>query len=60
MDDRAARTAAKQKDLKVIGTLGVLKLAQDRRLIDLKVAVRKLEETNFRISKILLETLLNS
>lgn len=60
LDDKAARLAAKQRDLEVIGTLGILKLADKRGLIDFKITVEKIQTTNFRISEILLKKLLNS
>jgi len=59
LDDKAARFLAKEKDLKVMGTLGTLKLADEHKLFDFKTAVERLRATNFRISKILLEELLN-
>lgn len=59
LDDKAARQAAIERKLKVIGTLGVLKLAGKNKLIDFETALKKLQATNFRASKFLIEALLN-
>ncbi len=59
LDDKAARLAAKARNLKVVGTLGILKFADENKLIDFETAVRKLQNTNFRASKRLLEDLIN-
>ena len=59
LDDKAARLAAMTKNLKVVGTLGILKFADENKLIDFETAVRKLQNTNFRASKRLLEDLIN-
>jgi len=53
MDDRLARRRAKSMGLNVIGTLRVLRLMHDAKLIDksqLLKALEKLKETGFRIS----------
>jgi len=59
LDDKAARLAATKRNLKVIGTLGILKFADENKLIDFETAVRKLQNTNFRASKQLLDELIN-
>lgn len=59
LDDKAARLAARGRTLKVIGTLGVLKIADERKLIDFTAAVKRLRRTNFRISKATLKELLD-
>jgi predicted nucleic acid-binding protein len=59
LDDKAARLTAKRRNIKVIGTLGLLKLADENKLIDFKVAVKRLQSTNFRVSKVVIEKLLN-
>ena len=59
LDDKAARLAAMTRNLKVIGTLGILKYADENKLINFETAVRKLQNTNFRASKRLLEDLIN-
>lgn len=53
LDDRIARLKAKFMRLKVKGTIGLLRLAYDRGIIDknkLVQALRKLKEHGFRIS----------
>ena len=59
LDDRAARLAAKERNLKMIGTLGILKLAGENKLIDFEISLKNLRKTNFRISKFLLKELLD-
>ncbi|MCW5961138.1 MAG: hypothetical protein KIS76_13325 [Pyrinomonadaceae bacterium] len=58
LDDKPAREAAKRRGLRVLGTLGVLKLAEERSLIDFESALIKLQSTNFRISRKLIWELL--
>lgn len=57
-DDRDARDAALRKNLRVIGTLGVLQDASQRGLLDLADALAKLRNTNFRASKALMDRIL--
>ena len=47
MDDLKGKRVAKQRGLRVIGTLAVLKLAAELSLIDLLVALDALEATSF-------------
>jgi predicted nucleic acid-binding protein len=49
----------KDKGLRVTGTLGLLDLAGDRGLIDFAEAIRRLERTNFRTPRVVLEALLS-
>ena len=58
LDERAGRLAARQLSLKITGTLGVLEAAARRDLVDLKSAVGRLRETNFRASPALLSEIL--
>lgn len=58
MDDRAGVRAALAKGLAVLGTIGVLDRAAQRRLVDLEAAFTRLRATNFRYPATLLETLL--
>ena len=58
MDDRKGVRAAKQRGLRVTGTLGVLDLAAGRGLVDFGLAIKKLERTNFRRPDALLAVLL--
>ena len=57
-DDRDARDAALRKNLRVIGTLGVLQEASQNGLLDLADALAKLRNTNFRVSKSLIDRIL--
>lgn len=56
-DDKAARNWAHHFGLRVIGTLGVLKTAEQNGHVDFKDAVARLRMTNFRVSRELLESL---
>jgi predicted nucleic acid-binding protein len=47
IDDRAARRVAMQRNLIVIGTLGVLVEAAERGLIDFSSAIARLQQTSF-------------
>jgi predicted nucleic acid-binding protein len=58
MDDRAARRVATQRNLIVIGTLGVLTEAADRGLIDFSDAIAQLRQTSFYLSPEVLTPLL--
>jgi hypothetical protein len=49
MDDWDGREAARQRGLRVVGTLGVLDAAAARRLIVLPDALARLQATNFRL-----------
>jgi predicted nucleic acid-binding protein len=53
MDDRAGVLAAERKGLLVTGPLGILDLAANRGLLDIKVSVQRLTATNFRYSQAL-------
>lgn len=58
MDDRAARRVATQRNLIVIGTLGVLTEAADRGLIDFSDTIAQLRQTSFYVSPEVLNPLL--
>lgn len=60
LDEKTARRIASQRGLRVTGTLGVLKEAAERGLVDLPVAVERLKQTNFRVSPRLLRLLLKN
>ena len=51
LDERKGRHAARERGLRVSGTLGVISLAADKRLITLGDALDRLEKTNFRVSR---------
>jgi predicted nucleic acid-binding protein len=57
LDDRQARRVARDRGLKVIGTLGILTTAAERGLINLRDALEDLKKTNFRVSSSMLESL---
>jgi predicted nucleic acid-binding protein len=56
--EREARAVARQRGLRVAGTLGVLEAAAERGLIDLPAAVERLRRTNVRLSPALLKAFL--
>ena len=58
LDDRNGREAAEAQELSVTGTLGVLRQAARKGLIDLADALSKLGQTNFRASPGLIAALL--
>jgi predicted nucleic acid-binding protein len=58
LDDRAARRAAKQRGLTVIGTLGVLDKAAARSLLDLPPIIDALGRTTFKIAPSLMAAVL--
>ena len=58
MDDRAGVAIARQHDLIVTGTLGVLGLAARRGLIDLAASFARLKATNFRYPPKIMDALL--
>ena len=49
VDDRVARRVATERGLSITGTLGILELAAERRLLELPNALQRLLQTNFRI-----------
>lgn len=57
-DDKEARGMARLRGVQVVGTLGVLKEASHRGLIDLSNALGKLQQTSFRVAGTLLESIL--
>lgn len=58
IDERRAFSVAVSKGLEVTGTLGILDLAARRELIDLRQAIDRLKQTNFRYRRELIEELL--
>lgn len=50
LDDRAARTAAKERGLTVVGTLGILERAAVADLLDLPAVIDALGRTTFKIA----------
>jgi predicted nucleic acid-binding protein len=58
VDDREGRREAERRSIPVIGTLGVLREAATLRLLDIRVAVERLQATSFYVSPEVLATLL--
>jgi len=58
IDDRDGRTEATRRDLRVIGTLGVLAAAAEKELLDLPEVIERLRRTTFRASPELFGALL--
>jgi predicted nucleic acid-binding protein len=58
MDDRDARREAEKRNLVVLGTLRVLADAAEHGFADLRVALDRLQLTNFRADRQLIERLL--
>lgn len=58
LDDRAGRREAMRFGLRCTGTIGVLRAASARGLVDLSGALEKLQATNFRISPAIIRSLL--
>jgi predicted nucleic acid-binding protein len=58
IDERRGYAAAVSKGFEVTGTLGILDLAARRKLIDLRDAIERLKQTNFRYRKEIIEGLL--
>lgn len=59
MDDAKGRRAALRNNLEVAGTLAVLRRASKRGLLDFRSALRKLDQTNFRMADDLRESFLS-
>ena len=55
LDENLGRQAARQRNLKVTGTLGLLDRAASQGLIDLSAALDRLSQTNFRVAPKLLQ-----
>ena len=58
IDDAAGRVEADRRHIRNIGTLGVLRAAAIRQLLDLPTVLTRLATTNFRISLPLIDDLL--
>lgn len=57
-DDKDARDAAQRRSLRVVGTLGVLQEAARNGLLNLQSSLAELRATNFRISRTLIDRIL--
>lgn len=60
IDERLGRQTARDRQLSVIGTLGILDEAAARGWINLREALAQLQQTNFRVSRRIVETLLHN
>lgn len=58
IDERKATVVARHRGLLVTGTLGVLALAAESKLVDLEASIRRLLDTNFRASPALIDDIL--
>lgn len=58
IDERKATMVARDRGLMVTGTLGVLALAAESKLVDLEASIRRLLDTNFRASPALIDDIL--
>lgn len=50
IDERRGRSEAEKRELKVIGTIGVLAFAHERGLLNLRDAIGRLQQTTFHLS----------
>jgi predicted nucleic acid-binding protein len=58
VDDRQGRREAEKRGIPVMGTLGVLREASTLGLLDLRIAVKRLQTTNFYLAPEVLSRLL--
>lgn len=58
IDDAAGRAEATRRQIANTGTLGILRAAAIRDLVDLPLALTRLVQTNFRVSTRLVDELL--
>lgn len=59
IDERLGRRIAEEHGIAIIGTLGILDDAATQGLINLAEAIAQLQQTNFRISRRIIQALLN-
>ena len=58
VDERLGRKAATDRGIPIVGTIGILDDAASQGLIDLSNAIAQLQQTNFRISRGIVKSLL--
>ncbi|MGL5083703.1 MAG: DUF3368 domain-containing protein [Microcoleaceae cyanobacterium] len=59
IDERLGRRIASDRGIAIIGTLGILDDASTQGLINLAEAIAQLQQTNFRVSRRIIQALLN-
>lgn len=59
IDERLGRQIAQKRGIAIIGTLGILDDAATQGLISLAEAIAQLQQTNFRVSRRIIQALLN-
>jgi predicted nucleic acid-binding protein len=59
IDERLGRQIASDRGLPIIGTLGILDAVATQGLIDLAQAITQLQQTNFRVSRRIIQALVN-
>ncbi len=57
VDDHKARKAAERHGVPIVGTLGVLEAAADARLVDLDASIARLLQTDFAVSRALIQSI---
>jgi predicted nucleic acid-binding protein len=60
IDERLGRRVASDRGIPIIGTLGILDDAASQGLIELAEVITRLQQTNFRISRRIIQTLLEN
>ncbi|NJL91859.1 MAG: DUF3368 domain-containing protein [Coleofasciculaceae cyanobacterium SM2_1_6] len=59
IDERLGRDVASDRSIPIVGTLGILDDAANQGLIDLADEISRLQQTNFRISRRIIQKLLD-
>lgn len=59
IDERLGRRIAEERGIAIIGILGILDDAADQGLINLAEVLAQLQQTNFRVSRRIIQALLN-
>lgn len=59
IDERLGRRIAEERGIAIIGTVGILDDAAEQGLINLAEAIAQLQKTNFRVSRRIIQALLN-
>ncbi len=58
IDEKLARNVARERGLNVTGLLGILEKAAQVNLLNFSTAIEQLQQTNFRVSPLLVKSLL--